>query len=197
MLDIYRKKFKPLEEKTGAFFSKLPLVPNHYTILSIVFVLACAVSVISAHFTMAFFFFLSAGILDFVDGAVARKKNIASPFGAYLDTIADRYVEAIVLLSFLFLSLPQFFLPGFVWIFLALFGSTMTTYAKAAAFEKQLSKTELKGGLMSRAERLVFYLAALAFLGYNFLWTTVAVAALAILSNITALQRIYAAKKQA
>ena len=70
-----------------------------------------------------------------VDGAVARVTKTASKFGAYLDTIVDRYVEAIIAFGLLFAALPGFYIPAYAWIFLYLFGGMMTTYAKAAAKE--------------------------------------------------------------
>ena len=71
--------------------------------------------------------------MDFIDGAVARKKGLSTKKGAYCDTIADRYVESILLFGLLFVNLPIWYLPAYAWIFLVMMGSTMTTYAKAAA----------------------------------------------------------------
>ena len=193
MLDLHRNWFHGLETKTAAIFAVLPLTPNQYTSFSIVFAMACAYSLYIGHYWLALLFFMLAGAMDFIDGAVARAKNLASPKGAHWDNIADRYVEAIVLLGLLSVSLPNMFLSAYVWIFLVLFGSMMTTYAKASAKEKGLSDAELKGGLMSRAERLIFYFLAIVFLNYNLVISIYIVAVLALLSNFTALQRIHRA----
>jgi len=112
-----------------------------------------------------------------------------------LDTICDRYVEGIFLLGMLFLSLPKVLLPGYVWIFLILFGSTMTTYAKAAAKEKELVKQELKSGLLSRVERIILLIISLILGIFDFSWMTYLLIAIAILTNFTALQRILTAIK--
>jgi len=66
----------------------------------------------------------------------------------------------------------------------------MTTYAKAAAKEKELSETELKGGLMSRGERLLFFFGIIVLFSINLQWATAAIAVFAMLANITACQRI-------
>jgi hypothetical protein len=66
----------------------------------------------------------------------------------------------------------------------------MTTYAKAAAKEKELLETELQGGLMSRGERLLFFFAIIILFSINLEWATAAIAAFAVLANITACQRI-------
>jgi len=194
MLDLHRDLFKGLESKAADVFSRLPLTPNQYTALSVVFIFVCAYFLIFGDYWPALAFFAISSALDFVDGAVARKKNLATQKGAYWDTIADRYVEAVLLFSFLFVWMPNFYLPPIAWIFMALLGSVMTTYAKAAAKEKGLVDIELKGGLMSRAERLLVY-AAIIFL-FAIDEATLAVfvlAVLAILTNITAVQRIASA----
>ncbi|PJA84313.1 MAG: CDP-alcohol phosphatidyltransferase family protein, partial [Candidatus Nealsonbacteria bacterium CG_4_9_14_3_um_filter_37_13] len=115
--------------------------------------------------------------------------------GAYLDTISDRYVEGIILLGFLFLPLADFLLPAKIWIFLAFFGSLMTTYSKAAAKEKELTQKELKKGLLGRAERIILISLAI-FLGiFNLSWMLYPIIFLAVFSNLTALQRIYLSLK--
>lgn len=190
MLDQHRSWFKGLEAIVAKIFAVLPITPNQYTVISIVFALICAFQLFAGAYWLALLFFALAGGMDFVDGAVARKKNLSSIKGAYWDTIADRYVEAILLFGMLFVGLPDFYLPGYAWIFLVLFGSTMTTYAKAAAKEKELSDTELKGGLMSRGERLIFLAAILLFFNYSKIFSVYLLMLLSMLSNITALQRI-------
>lgn len=196
MLDVHRNLFKGLENSVADIFAPLPLNPNHYTAYSLVAALAMLCFLISGDYWIALVFFLVAAALDFVDGAVARRKKMASRAGAYLDTIADRYVEAILLFGLLFVELPAVYLPAAAWIFLALLGSTMTTYAKAAAKEKELSTTELKGGLMSRAERLAGYFAIIILLSTNLFWASIILALLALLANFTAGQRIYCALRR-
>ena len=195
MLDLYKDSFKKLEKKVGRLFSFLPISPNQYTLISIFFAIFSFYFLIKQNLILAIFFFLIAGFLDFIDGAVARYKNISTKIGAYLDTICDRYVEGILLLGMLFLPLPKILLPAYVWIFLILFGSLITTYAKAAAKEKELVKQELKGGLLSRAERIILLIISLILGIFNFSWMTYLLIAIAILTNFTAFQRINSAIK--
>jgi phosphatidylglycerophosphate synthase len=195
VLDLHRNWFGGIENKTADIFAALPFTPNQYTSLSIVAALAMLCLIAAGHYIAALALFIVAAGLDFIDGAVARKRGLATKRGAYWDTIADRYVEAMFLFGLLFCGLPDFYLSAAAWIFLALFGSTMTTYAKAAAKEKGLCDAELKGGLMSRGERLMVYFAIIILLSANLDWAVAILAALAILSNFTALQRIYDALK--
>lgn len=195
MLDLYKEKFKKLERGVGKIFSFLPLSPNQYTLISLIFAFGTFYFLMKQNLIWAILFFLIAGFLDFVDGAVARYKNLVSEVGAYFDTIVDRYVEGILLLGMLFLPLPNILMPGSFWIFLILFGSILTTYSKAAAKEKDRVNQELKGGLLSRGERIILLLIALILgvVDSSFIWMTYFLILIAILTNFTALQRIHSA----
>jgi len=190
MLEAKREKFKKLEEIMGKFFSKF-LTPNQYTLISLIFVVISFSFLINLNLVLALIFFIVAGLLDFIDGAVARLTQKATKKGAYLDTISDRYVEGIILLGFLFLPLAGFLFPASVWIFLALFGGFLTTYSKAAAKEKEIVTEELKKGFLGRAERIILISLAMLLGIFNFSWLLYPIIILAIFSNLTALQRIY------
>lgn len=195
MLDLYKKKFNKIEKAVAKIFSFFPFTPNQYTLLSIFFGLGTFFSLVKGNLILALFFFVGAGLLDFIDGAIAREKNLVSKKGAYLDTICDRYIEALLLLGMLFLPLPKIFFPPHFWIFLILFGSLMTTYAKAAAKEKELTGEELKGGFFSRAERIIFLAVSLILGILNKLWMVYLLILIAILTNFTAIQRIISVLK--
>ena len=195
MLDTKRHWFKDLEKLVGKIFGALPLTPNQYTYLSGIFALIGLWYMIQENLIWAIVFFLIAGGLDFVDGAVARAKNMSSKVGAYLDTVFDRYVEGIIFFGMFFLALPTVIIPGQAWVYLAIFGSIVTTYVKAATKEKDLVNQELKGGLLSRGERLILIFIALI-LGVmypDYLYMTYVVAIIAILANFTAIQRFQSA----
>jgi archaetidylinositol phosphate synthase len=138
-----REKFAGLSVKVGIAFSKLGLSPNQWTLLSIVPVSVAFYYLMNEEFLVAAVFFIISSFLDLVDGSVARVTGRVTKLGAYLDTIVDRYVEAIILFGLLFASLPDLFIPVYAWIFIYFFGGVMTTYAKAAAREKDLVEKEL------------------------------------------------------
>jgi phosphatidylglycerophosphate synthase len=195
MLEEKREKFKKIEKEIGKIFSKLGPSPNQYTLNSIVFGIFCFVSLIYRNFTLALVFFLVSVFLDFVDGAVARYSNRVTKFGAYLDTISDRFVEGLIFLGFLSLPLPKFIFEAKYWIFLSFFGSLMTTYVKAAAKEKELVAQELKKGFFGRGERMIL-LAITIFVGiFNQNLMIYPLFLLAISSNLTTVQRIILALK--
>ena len=197
MLYKKRQRFNSLSVKIGRIFGKLPISANAWTILSILPALIAAYFLTKEQFLIAAILFFVSAALDLVDGSVARAKGTVSKFGAYLDTIVDRYVEGIIVFGLLFASLPQLVIPVYAWIFLYFFGSIMTTYVKAAAKEKELvaEGQELKGGLLERAERLILLTVGILLAIINPLYLTYAIAALAVLANISALQRIRIAQK--
>lgn len=185
--------FQDLSLKVGIAFSKLRLSPNHWTIISILPAILGAYHLSFGDFLGAGILFIFSAFIDLVDGSVARVTGRTSLFGAYLDTIVDRYVEFIMVLGLLLVSLPGYILPASAWIVIYLFGSMMTTYSKSAAKEKGLVKRKLKGGLLERAERLIILVAGI-FLGlFDPLYLTYTLILLAILTNVSALQRISAA----
>lgn len=191
MLEEKRGKFKKISGWTGNIFSKLGLTPNQYTLLSLFLAVIVFYFLIKANLILALVFFLLTAFLDFIDGAVARALKKETKKGAYLDTICDRYVEGIILAGFLFLSLPGFIISANLWIFLAFFGSLMTTYAKAAAKEKELVSQEMKKGFFGRPERIILIGLAILLGIFNLSWIIYPVIILAVFANITALQRIF------
>ena len=199
MLYKNRQKFEQVSVKVGIAFSKIPLTPNQWTVLSLPPALIALYCLTQGNFLAAGAFFITSSFLDMVDGAVARVTGKASKFGAYLDTIVDRYVEAIVLFGLLFVGLPEFYIPAYAWIFAYLFGAMMTTYAKAAAKEKEIFERgqELKGGLLERAERLIILFVGVIAAAFNPMWLTYTIAGLAVLANASALQRMIIAKSAA
>ncbi len=128
---------------------------------------------------------LLAATCDMLDGSLARYSNQVSKFGAFLDSTLDRYSESITLLglTFFYASHIQNQMQ-LVLIFLALIGSWMVSYTRARAEGLQI---ECKGGVLQRPERIAILITGLI-LG----WMVPILWVLAILTNITALQRIYA-----
>jgi phosphatidylglycerophosphate synthase len=187
-----RDKFKGFSLSIGRAFSRVGITPNQWTMISLIPVLIAVYVLTQGMFVVAGLLFILSSFLDLVDGAVARQTNNATKLGAYLDTVVDRYVEVIIIFGILLAGIPGFFIPSYAWIFLYLFGGLMTTYSKAAAKEKEIipKGRELKGGLLERAERLLILFIGMLAAGINPVYLTYVIALLAILTNVSALQRI-------
>jgi len=188
MLSDNRKKFQGIEKVIGKKCSFLSA--NGWTMISIFLALVAAYLTAQNSFLLAAAFFALTALCDAIDGAVARHTKTSSIKGAYLDTIVDRYVEFFIIAGLFFASLPYFWPGATFWLFAYLFGSVMTTYAKAAAKEKGLIQQEMKHGILERAERLSFLFLGLLLGAIDGIYLTYMVALLAVLSNVTALQRI-------
>lgn len=193
---LYRRrdKFNWFERKIALLFAGI-MGANGWTFLAIIFMFIAAFLVINRLFILAALFFIISAFFDVVDGAVARSLGRATSKGAYLDTIVDRYVEAIMIIALFFLGLPEFIFSAQLWLFLFLFGAIMTSYAKAAALEKKVVSDELGHGVLERSERMIILFIGIILASVSMLYLTYIIVLLAILSNITALQRVWIAMK--
>ncbi len=199
-----RKKFDSLSIRVGMIFSRVPLSPNQWTIVTFIPALFGFTSAYYGNIYAAVVLFAITAFIDIIDGSVARVSGRVTRLGAFLDTIVDRYIEFIMIAAILFLNLPNFYFPIYIWLLLLLFGSMMSTYAKSASAEKNISKENvcgIRGGILEHSDRmillfLVFLLAVLI----DGMYVTYLVVLMAVLSNISAFQRILyaynAAKKQ-
>jgi CDP-diacylglycerol---glycerol-3-phosphate 3-phosphatidyltransferase len=125
---------------------------------------------------------LVAAVFDMLDGRVARLRGRSTRFGAYLDSTMDRYSDMVLFMGLLILyaRLDRTGLMVLVWV--AAFGSFMTSYARARA-ESLIPHCSV--GPLERPERIVLLIVgALANRMVAALWI------IAILSNVTALQRV-------
>jgi len=123
-----------------------------------------------------------AGLFDFFDGSLARLANRVSAFGAFLDSVVDRYSDLVVLLGVVLYYHRAADTTGVFLTMVALVGTIMTSYTKARA---QSIGVACEIGLIERPERLIVLIA-----GATFNQLTPAMIALAVLTNLTALQRI-------
>ena len=188
MLYKRRNYFDNLGRKIGKIFSKLSLSPNQWTILSLVFALVLFYFLIKGEFLIAAIVFAFTAFIDMIDGAVAREAKKVTKVGGYLDSIADRVIEFIIVLGLFLNSYPDFFLPIKIWLLFLLFGSFMSTYMRAAAFEKEVFKN-LKGGVLEHTDRLIFFLIIFIVSIFSLAYASYLIVLMAILANISALQR--------
>jgi CDP-diacylglycerol--glycerol-3-phosphate 3-phosphatidyltransferase len=136
---------------------------------------------------------IASGTLDVLDGAMARKTGPTTSRGAFFDSVVDRYGEGAV-----FIGLAMFYRESpMLWaVLVAAFGSFMVSYTRARA---EALGVACSVGLMQRPERYVL-LGAGSVLGVLFAHLvcqpgraagllSLSVLLVAILANVTALQR--------
>jgi phosphatidylglycerophosphate synthase len=162
--------------------------PNVITWAALAANLAAGIFFAKGEFAIAGGTIILAGLCDLLDGPVARRQNRVSLFGAFLDSILDRYADLMLFLGLLvYYALVNRFLYA-VLAGAAMAGAVMVSYAKARA-ESLVPTAEI--GFWERPERLV-----LMILGALTNRMEVALWILAIGPNITVVHRILHTWKQ-
>ena len=95
---------------------------------------------------------LFASLFDMVDGYLARTANLTSAFGAFYDSVLDRYCELFTLSAICFYFMRHGHDFATIVLFLSIIGSIMVSYIRARA---EGLDVECKVGLMQRPERVV------------------------------------------
>jgi CDP-diacylglycerol---glycerol-3-phosphate 3-phosphatidyltransferase len=169
------------------FFNRLGIRPNTVTLIGLAGTLGVAVLIAFGHMTWAGILLLIMGPVDAMDGALARMRNEVSDWGAFVDSVTDRYSELFVFLGFTVFYLLHASPTGVLLAYLAAAGSVLTSYTKARA---DASKLDANVGMLTRVER---YIVLIPCLVLSFLWPNLPLVALiliAVFANFTALQRI-------
>jgi CDP-diacylglycerol--glycerol-3-phosphate 3-phosphatidyltransferase len=167
--------------------------PNLVTTLGFVTTLAAGWSFHQENVRLAGFLILLGGLLDIVDGHVARVSGLGSKFGAFYDSTLDRISEIVVFLGILSLyNDAQFEIGDVAMIYLvvlAMAGSLMISYTRARAEALGL---DCRVGLIQRAERVVLIGGSALFFGmaWDGIVLKFVIVLLAVLTNLTAFQRI-------
>ena len=169
-----RPIFAPLIKFLAKGFIKLRITPNIATLIMLLFSILSSLSLIFINNLLIFgvLIFIT-GIMDGIDGAIARLTNKNSKFGAFFDSSMDRISEGVIYLSIVWKSselLGNFPKWNIFFIWFCLVFSLLISYVRAKV-EVEISKGENKYdtniGLFARSERL-FYLVILSFLSYFF-----------------------------
>jgi phosphatidylglycerophosphate synthase len=160
------------------------------------------------------FFILFGGLFDMLDGQVARIGNMKSQFGAFFDSVLDRYSELILFLGICYYLVGKHYFLSSLFAFIAMIGSMMVSYTRARAEGLGI---ENKGGVMQRPERIVLlglsamvcgicsryiggdyklYIPGISFHIFETMSIfTFPITILAILTNLTAIRRLTDAKR--
>ncbi len=186
--DRARLIFKGILDPIGAFLNRLGLSPNTITLLGLVGTTVGAYVIAQGRMTTGAFILLASVLVDAFDGTMARLRGEPSDFGAFVDSVSDRYAELVTFGGLLYYFLTQSDYPGVVVSFIAAAGCVLVSYVKARA--EGLGFTA-KVGILTRFER---YLVLIPLLVFN--QPFLAVAIIAVLANITAFQRIFHVRVQ-
>jgi CDP-diacylglycerol--glycerol-3-phosphate 3-phosphatidyltransferase len=182
LTDQLRKRFKHILDPIGAFLNRLGLMPNTITIIGLVGNTIGAYFLWQGQMLIGGLIILAMGPVDALDGTMARLRGEPSDFGAFVDSVTDRYSELVIFLGLLLYYNQQGDWVSTLGVYLAAAGSVLVSYIRARANSLGY---EAKVGILTRAERYAVLAPTLIF---NIPWVGVWI--IAVLANVTAMQRI-------
>lgn len=187
--DRARVLFKGVLDPIGAFFNRLGIYPNTMTLLGLAGNVVGAVLIAKGYLTVGGIVVLVMGLVDTLDGTMARLRGMPSEFGAFVDSVTDRYSELVIFGGLLYYYLHRGDWLSVLAIYMAASGSVLVSYVRARAASVGM---DTKIGFLGRFERYLV-LAPTLILRIPM----VGVWIIAIFANFTALQRILDVRRQA
>ena len=187
--DRARVVFKGILDPIGAFFNQLGIFPNTMTLLGLAGNVVGAVLIALGHLTVGGIIVLVMGLVDTLDGTMARLRGMPSEFGAFVDSVTDRYSELVIFGGLLYYYLQKEDWISVLAIYMAASGAVLVSYVRARAASVEM---DTKIGFLGRFERYLV-LAPTLILRVPM----VGVWIIAIFANITAIQRILDVRRQA
>lgn len=187
--DFMRTRFGGILDPLGKLFNRLGIMPNTVTIFGLVGNVIGAIFLAQGKMTVGGLIVLAMGPVDALDGTMARLRGEAKEFGAFVDSVTDRYSELVIFGGLLYYYTTQGEWLSALAVYLAAAGSVLVSYVRARG---QSLGMDTKVGLLSRFERYIILVPALIL---NF--PVIGIWVIAIFANITALQRILDVRRQA
>ncbi len=178
-----RKYSRVFLEPMARFISTTGVSPNVITIFGFLLMVGVAVVLAYGYLFWGGLLIIGVALFDAVDGTLARMMGRTSRFGAFLDSTLDRFSEAVIFLGLFVFLIGQDQEMELLLIYATVVGSLMVSYARARAEGIGVALTD---GFFTRFER-VFLLVV----GLLFNQLTLVLWALAIFTNLTAIQRMY------
>ncbi|WP_205701372.1 CDP-alcohol phosphatidyltransferase family protein [Herpetosiphon llansteffanensis] len=175
-----------MEDFVAPILGRLGITPNMVTLIGVLLTAGVAAVLANGNLQVGGVLLILASIFDLFDGALARATNQSSRFGAFFDSIMDRYSEAVVffgLLMFIHTKMTGNTTLALTLVYASIIGSIMVSYARARAEGLDIP---CETGWLGRPERITILSTCLIF-G----WLMAALWILAIFTNFTAIQRIY------
>jgi CDP-diacylglycerol--glycerol-3-phosphate 3-phosphatidyltransferase len=183
MLSHYKGGLQRVADPVARLLVRARVRPNQLTVLGLGVSVVAAYAFAQGRLRIGAALLAVAGLFDFFDGSLARLANRVSAFGAFLDSVVDRYSDLVVLLGIVLYYERVGETAGVFFTMATLIGTIMVSYTKARS---QSIGVSCEIGLMERPERIIVLVAGGAF---HLLFA--AMIALAVLTNLTALHRIF------
>ncbi|RLF05345.1 MAG: CDP-alcohol phosphatidyltransferase family protein [Thermoprotei archaeon] len=190
MLGKLRKQYEKFMEPIGKSLGSLGVTPNILTVISALLGGLSGFLFYIKQPVWGVVAIIAVGVVDMLDGAVARATHKVTRFGGVLDHVLDRYAEFAIIIG---MMLGGYLSP--TWALYVMFGMVMASYVRAKA-ESLGGLKSCTVGIMERQEKLILLMIG----GVLVLWFKEALNIIAIivgtLSHITAMQRLIYTYKQ-
>jgi CDP-diacylglycerol--glycerol-3-phosphate 3-phosphatidyltransferase len=102
LTDYLRVRFKHLLDPVGAFLNRAGIAPNTLTLAGLIGNLIGSLLIARSQFLIGGLLLLLMGPLDALDGTMARLRGEPTDFGAFIDSVTDRYSELIIFAGLLY-----------------------------------------------------------------------------------------------
>jgi CDP-diacylglycerol--glycerol-3-phosphate 3-phosphatidyltransferase len=176
-------RFDPLIFKIIVVIFGTNLNPNLFTLIGFFVNLIASYLVLTGRWFLGGMMIIFSGLFDLFDGVVARKLNKVTNFGAFLDSVLDRYSDLLLLMSFIIFYLKKEDPSLVILTSIVSIGTILISYIRAKAESLNIP---CNIGLMERAERIILLSIGTIFsIMEPILWI------MAILTHFTVIQRIY------
>jgi CDP-diacylglycerol--glycerol-3-phosphate 3-phosphatidyltransferase len=163
--------------------------PNVISVLGLVFGFVSLFLIIDGRLLLGGLALVVSGFFDVLDGAVARTSGRVTPFGGFLDSVLDRYTDLGVTFGILLYFVRAHDEVYSALTFIAAAGTAIIPYIRARA---EAAAIECKSGLLERPERTILLIIGLCF---DLLRPVIII--LAVLTHLTAVQRLLVVRRAA
>lgn len=171
------------------FLDATGISPNALTLIGFALTVVVAMVLALGYLFWGGVLLIFAALFDTLDGAVARYAGKTTVFGAFFDSVMDRFSEAVTLIGLMifYLMMPDPLQPVLL-LAVTLVGSLMVSYTRARA---EAVGVAIKEGFFQRTERIIALVVGLVLSPFLPWIMLVVLWILAIFTNLTAVQRIY------
>lgn len=183
LTNLARKYTQFFIDPIARFIGWTGISPNLLTVVGFLLTVGVAIVIAMGNLQWGGVLIVLAAGFDGVDGTLARTMGRTSKFGAFLDSTLDRFSEGIIYLGLFLFLLGNGAQIELVLVYVTVLGSLLVSYTRARAEGIDVS---IKQGVLTRFERIGLLVIGLVF---NQLLPVLWI--LAVLTNFTALQRIW------
>jgi phosphatidylglycerophosphate synthase len=190
-----RALFQPLVNLIAVILIRFKLTPNMVTVFGAVLATFTPFLMMNGEYVLFGVVVFFVGLMDGVDGAIARITKKVTKWGGFLDSLLDRYGDSIIFISYLFNSVSAplgsmaiLSIQVRIWVCIAIAGSLMVSYTRAKSEATGVKESDV--GIAARSARLLILSITGILSMFNEYIMIYGLIITAILANVTAVQRI-------